>query len=170
MRNSLLTIKLIVCDAGPLIALGKIGQLQLLNHLYTEIYVPDVVLKECLVNETLPGAQAIKIALANKQFIAKSPLTSTFLEKDYSILDAGEKEAILLAKELKASVLIDEKRGRTVANSLSLKVIGTAGLLLSAYKKGFVSNLKECLDLLQESGYRLSDRLIEDVLKRAQTS
>ncbi len=66
MRNSLLTIKLIVCDAGPLIALGKINQLQLLNHLYTEIYVPNVVLEECLVNEMLPGAQAIKIALANK--------------------------------------------------------------------------------------------------------
>lgn len=168
MRSSQLTAKLIVCDAGPLIALGKINQLQLLNHLYTEIYVPDIVLGECLVNEMLPGAQAIKSALSKGYLIAKSPLTGTFLEKEYSILDAGEKEAILLAKELQSTLLIDERRGRDVAHALSLKIIGTAGLLLNAHKKGFISNLKECLDSLQKSGYRLSDRLIEDVLKRAQ--
>ena len=46
MRSWLLTTNLIVCDAGPLIALGRINQLQLLRQLYAETYVPSVVLGE----------------------------------------------------------------------------------------------------------------------------
>jgi uncharacterized protein len=170
MRSFLLRAKLIVCDAGPLIALGKIDRLQLLNQLYTEILVPDIVLQECLINEALPGAQSIKVAIEKGNILLKSSIINVSLESAFSILDAGEKAAILLAKELHAALLIDEKRGRAVASIHSLKIIGTAGLLLTGFREGFISDLQECLDSLQKSGYRLSDRLVEEILKRAQES
>jgi len=161
--------KLVVCDAGPLIALAKINQLSLLRQLFNEVIVPETVLKECLINISLPGAQKIKEALDQKIILPKKASIMNFSLDKMSILDLlddGEKEAIIIAKEFQAELLIDEKQGRKVAKSLFLKVIGIAGLLLMGHEKGFVVNIENCLYQLKIKGYRLSDRLIEEVLWR----
>jgi uncharacterized protein len=120
------------------------------------------------VNLSLPGAKAIRHAIEQEEFCIRNILEDSSLEKSLSILDAGERAAILLAKELDAVLLIDEKRGRMVAHNFALKVKGTAGLLLSGYKRGSITDLKGCLEKLQKSGYRLSNQLIEELLQRAQ--
>lgn len=52
-------------------------------------------------------------------------------------LDAGEREAIFLAEEMRASLLlIDEKQGRLEAKRRSISTIGTLGVLLAGAKKG----------------------------------
>ncbi len=56
-----------------------------------------------------------------------------------SELDAGELEAIALALNLKASVLIiDETIGRRQAQELGLRVIGTLGILRDADALGLL--------------------------------
>jgi len=69
--------------------------------------------------------------------------------------------------KLGATVLIDEKRRRSVAEGLSLKILGTAGLFLIAYQRGLITDLEECFQGMKRQGYRLSERLIESILQHA---
>ena len=68
-------------------------------------------------------------------------------------LDQGEAEAIVLANEQKADlILLDEKAARKVAKKLGLPVLGTVGILKWAKKSGLIDSLREWLDALQREG------------------
>ncbi len=159
---------LVICDAGPLIALAKLNYLSILKKLFTQAFVPETVLKECLINPIRPDAQAINEALEQKIIILKkASLTNSLYEAlNLGLLDDGEREAIILAKEYQAKLLIDEKQGRKIAKNLSIKVIGIVGLLLVGHEQGLISNIQDCFTKLQNNNYRLSQHLIEGALKR----
>ncbi len=93
-----------------------------------------------------------------------TPAKNFNIENKLLLLDEGEKSAILLGKELQATLLIDEKRGRSVAQHLEVRILGTAGLLLRAYQKGLIIDLHICIEEMKNQGYRLSERLIEGIL------
>ena len=82
-------------------------------------------------------------------------------------LDPGESEAIALAKEMKSDlILLDERDARKIARSLSLKVLGTVGLLIQAKRVGKIMSLKEMLDRLRnEAQFRISDSLYNLALR-----
>ena len=81
-------------------------------------------------------------------------------------LDKGEAEAIILATESEANlILLDEALGRYHANHAGLKVTGTIGILIKAKKLGLISELKPLIFELREKGVWLSDSLIERILE-----
>lgn len=83
-------------------------------------------------------------------------------------LDDSESEAIILADELKSDVLImDERKGRKVAQKLGIKITGTVGVLLQAYSETMISSdeIKAYLDRLKNSNIRLSESLIQKALE-----
>ncbi len=82
-------------------------------------------------------------------------------------LDPGEAEAIALAKEIKAKlILLDERDARKIAKSLSLNVLGTVGLLIQAKQTGKIESLQTMLDLLKnEAHFRISESLYDLALK-----
>lgn len=83
-------------------------------------------------------------------------------------LGAGESEALALALELHAErVLLDELAGRKLASRLGVPVIGTLGVLLAAKRRGLIPALRESLDQLRHSGFRMDDDLFEAVLRQA---
>ncbi|MFB1486567.1 MULTISPECIES: hypothetical protein [unclassified Thiocapsa] len=57
--------KIVVADAGPLIALARIERLALLFALYGSVVVPGAVLAELCVGSDRPGARVLSAALAN---------------------------------------------------------------------------------------------------------
>ena len=64
-------------------------------------------------------------------------------------LDPGETEAIALALELHATlVLMDERKGTQAARALGLTTIGVFGLLLDAKRQGMVDALMPLVDRL----------------------
>lgn len=109
----------IVSNASPLINLARIGKLDLLHQLYGELIVPEAVWQEVVVEGSgHPGADEVKTAPWIKmRAVTNRPLVQA-LRQD---LDAGEAEAIALALEVGAELLLmDEHLGRETARHLGL--------------------------------------------------
>ncbi len=84
------------------------------------------------------------------------------------MLDAGEREAIQLAEETHADLLIiDEKRGRALAMQRNIRVVGTLGILGEAAELGLI-DFAETLRRLQKTNFHLSDKLMHELLARFQ--
>jgi predicted nucleic acid-binding protein len=78
-------------------------------------------------------------------------------------LGAGEAEAIVLAKEIGADVLLmDERLGRVAAERLRLRVTGIVGVLLEARRAGLVADPVALAQRLRhEAGFWISDGLMK---------
>lgn len=160
---------IIVSDAGPLIALGRIEQLNLLKHLYQNVLIPPAVHSELRCSADLPGAIALRQAINDGWVSIQSvPVRAKALSELRLILDAGESEAIVLAELVHCRfLLMDERRGRQVAKKRGLTVIGIAGVLLAAKSGGLIETVAPVVNRLSKEGYRLSNSLIAEVLKLA---
>jgi predicted nucleic acid-binding protein len=132
----------IVCNAGPLISLARIGRLDLLPALFGEIIVPPGVHREVTNDVSLPGAK--DLAGAKWLKLAKVQDRSS-VERLLSSLDPGEAEVLILARELAATAAIDEKRGRHLAADLGVLQTGTIGILLAAKREGWSHSSDPCL-------------------------
>ena len=153
----------IVSDTTTLIILGKLGRYDLLENLFSKIYIPQEVMKEINIKSDGVYEEIEKNSLFETKEITDMALL-TLLE---GILDKGESQAIVLAKELNMILLIDEKKGRKIAKSMSLEVIGLLGILILNVKKSFISK-REVLNLLEEIKglkFRVSKKLEESFFK-----
>lgn len=155
---------IVVSNTSPIMNLAIIGQLNLLNRLYGKVFIPEAVLHELsIVDSEESGFMKIQSHLwIEKRFITNPSLVDALLFD----LDVGEAEAIVLAKEVKADLLlIDEHRGRKIASRLGLKVIGLLGVLVEVKHRGFVNRVKHILDeLIEKAGFWISSQLYKRVL------
>lgn len=159
---------LIIADAGPLIGLAKIGHLQLLEQLYQTVIIPPAVYAELKPDSDYQGAAMLRTALDDGWLVVSAAPSVELLEPLQQILDPGEAEAIALAQQnVGSSLIIDERRGRSVAAHRELKIIGTGAVLLAAKQRGYIDNVREPLLALVEVGYRLSPQLRERLLVMA---
>lgn len=158
--------KIVVADAGPLVAFGRINSLWLLSEILGLIIIPETVAAECITNTSKKGASMIQEAIDN-EIIKVHENTRNGNQEFSDILDAGEAAAIALALKLKTGLLIDEKLGRSVAKKLKLKIIGTAGVILLAKKNKLINKVFPLINDLKDAGYYLSNNLISEVLRQA---
>lgn len=159
--------KIIVADTGPLIALAIVDLLNVLPDLFDEVHVPEAVVSEGLIDKTQPGAQQIARAIDLGYLRISTVEIPEDFEDLIDYLDRGETEALALARSLGAIAMIDEKRARRFAITHQIRVTGSAAILLKAKQEGFVPAVKPLLMTLKSHGYRLSDNLINEVLKLA---
>ena len=155
----------IVSNSSALINLARIGRLDILQQLYVEVTIPEAVWHEVVVEgagqlgaDTVKDATWIKTtAVTNKQLVHA-------LRQE---LDAGEAEAIALAQEIGAELLLmDDHLGRQTAHYLGLRYSGLIGVLIEAKKKGLFSSIKPQIDKLREvAGFRISKELYLRVLQ-----
>lgn len=154
--------KVVVSDAGPLIALGRLDLLHLLPQLFSEVQVPRVVLAECLARPAQPDAQRIHAAVQSGrlQLCDATP-------QPIDGLDAGECAAIARALEIGAGLLVDDLAARRHAQAVQLAVIGTLGILVLAKRRGLLSVVRPCIDQLRAGGQRLSHTAVAEALAAA---
>lgn len=82
-------------------------------------------------------------------------------------LDKGEASSIALALEIENSTLIiDEVKGRKIAQSLNIDIIGTIGVILLADKRGLITDVIGTILRLVNKGFRLSDKLINTIIDK----
>jgi predicted nucleic acid-binding protein len=160
------------CNAGPLIALGKLNRLDLLMGLFGGVQIPRAVYDEVVTQGLArgePDAQTVRlfwerqgwpvVAVGNAQLAAYVPPV---------ILDPGETEVLALAQSLaEPFVLLDDEVARAEARRLRLQVCGTLGILVRAYHERLLT-LDQVELLIREIAVRpeiwTSARLCEQVL------
>lgn len=158
--------EIVVADAGPLIALGRLRRIELLAQIFAKVIVPHTVFEETQVHPDLPDARAIFAARQSGEFIVDNSSAGSAGLPPEAELGDGEAAAISLAAALGHGVLIDDKHGRAVAATLNLKVIGTVGVLVLARRRGMIPVLKPLLEDLVASGYHLSEALVQEALRQ----
>ena len=155
---------LIVSDASPIIALTVCNKLNLLDKLFDRVCIPQAVFNELAIPDK-PNARVIIEWSKNKIIPVKNMSVITALSMN---LDPGESEALALYWETKADfLLIDEKRGRTIALRNNIRTIGTIGILLSSKQRGLILSVKPFLEQLIYNGFRISEIFYQQILERA---
>ncbi|MGO8674998.1 MAG: DUF3368 domain-containing protein [Limisphaerales bacterium] len=156
----------IICNSGPLIALGILARLDLLNSLFDEVLVPEAVRREIERGGVrLSGVEDFRRA----DWVRIVPLKGKRDELLESLLDAGEAAVISLAREQEASlVLIDERKARKIAREIyGLQPIGTARVLVEAKRKSLLPDIASRFQRLRQEGYWIHDSIVEAALREA---
>jgi predicted nucleic acid-binding protein len=157
---------IVLCDSAVLIGLAKTGRLDLLQKVFSKIYIPEQVFKEVVERaEGKPGARFINEA----EWIETRTIED---KKQISLLmgslDKGEAEVLALAKDVEADlILLDEKRARQSAIIAGFKVMGVLGLLILAKNLGLLQEVRPLIEELQRKKFRISDRNIDEALIKA---
>lgn len=132
-----------ISNAGPLIALAKLGQLGLILKLFDEIVIPREVYTEVVTNGLLLGAWdagSVDFLVRQGHIFVKDVNLPTPIPEWAQAIDMGEAQVILLALHESADwVLIDNAHARKAARGVGLPLKGTIGLLLEALRKRHLS-------------------------------
>lgn len=155
---------IVVSDTSPITNLIEIGRLNLLRELFGEVFIPTAVFREAtFINRH-------RIEVDNCDWIrvvslGTRDLFDTLAEK----LDRGEAEAIALAVELSAElILIDETAGRSVAAERGLVVTGLLGILIRGKKQGLIPSVRPEIDrLISDADFRVSATIIAEAVRLA---
>ena len=151
-------MKLIISDSTTVITLLNIGRLDVLKNIFSLVYIPQKVYEEVVIEE--------KIVLDKEFFVVKKINDKNLYTLLSKSLDAGECEAIVLAKEMELSLIIDEKKGRKIASNFGVNIFGFIGLLVLNYKKEMLTK-EDTLDVFykaKEQGFRVGMRLENEFL------
>ncbi|WP_442947703.1 DUF3368 domain-containing protein [Nostoc sp.] len=146
--------------------MAAIQHLQLLPQLYTQVSIPEAVYCELAdIDPPVPGTFEVQTAswlevreVTNREILERL--------RDEVRLDPGESEAIALALELNADLLlIDERRDRAEANRLGLRITGLLGILIEAKHQNLIVAVKPLMDaLITTSEFRVSPALYNQIL------
>ncbi len=158
---------IVVSDTSAIINLAMIGRLGLLHDIYTEVVIPAAVYQEIVIQGAgKPGAIEVR---TQPWFQQRAVVDTAFVSQLRRDLDDGEAEAIVLAQEIGADLLlIDDRAARRHAARLGLRFIGLLGVLLEAKKAGLLPAVKPALDdLISKAGFRVRSSLYQAFLASA---
>lgn len=146
---------IVVADTSCFVVLEKIEALILLHQLYEQVLTTPEVAHE--FGAPLPGWVTVKEV---QDLQSQSVLESQ--------LDKGEASAISLALELiNVTVVLDELKGRKVAQKLGLTLTGTVGLIVKAKLQGLIPSIKPFMAKMSSTNFRLSAALLQKALQQA---
>ena len=155
-------MQLVIADTGPINYLILIGHIDILPALFHKVILPSAVRDEL-----------VDAPLSVRDWIATPPtwveVRQTHHAHDLARekLDAGEEEAIALAIELHADLLLmDDRDGVRAARRKGIEVTGTLGLLGIAAKAGLL-NLADAFNRIKRTNFRYRQEIMDELLNVA---
>lgn len=149
---------IVVADSGPLHYLILLGKADLLSAIFGEVVIPAAVRKE-LTHPRSPAA--VRTWMESLPEWARC-IGPTVIDSSLP-LGTGEREAIALALELHADLLlVDDKKARRIAQEHGIPVAGTLGLLKIAHDRGSIA-FPDAIHELLRHGFRLSNQLAREI-------
>lgn len=157
---------IVVSDTSPIANLIQIGRLELLRDVFGKVLVPPIVFSEIL--------ELGQFGIDLSEFRKSDWITSRAIMDDAKVenlmhnLDAGESQAIVLAQEITADwILMDEREGTKIAESMGLHPIGLVGVLMKAKDiKKIPAVMPILLELREKAGFWISDKFLEQIRGR----
>jgi len=154
---------IIVADSSALIALSACNSLLLLDNLFKEVRVTDIVYNE-VVTPGKKESEKLKVYLENKVITLDS---NELILTDIG-LGKGELSSMVLYRKINADrLLIDDKKARSIAKLNNIKIIGSFGILLLAKEKTLIKEIKPLIEEIMTSGIFMSQGLVNEILKLA---
>jgi predicted nucleic acid-binding protein len=145
---------IVVADTSPPLHLARIGRLHLVPAVVGRVTIPRTVWSELIHVGTRPDVVRA-LETADWIDVVEDP------ELHDLGLDRGETAAILLAEQIDAdALLIDERRGRTIASARGISVLGTLGIVAGARRLGVIDRARPVVDALRADGFWLSDTVV----------
>lgn len=149
----------VIADAGPLIALAKINQLELLPSLFATVEITQAVADECLISPS-SDADLIQAALQVGWLQrVDNPIIKHSLSRSLGLGEQASIEYALQADD-KTLLIMDDALARKQALRLHLSVVGTAAVLFTAQRKGLIINAELLIAELNRLGYRISASVV----------
>jgi predicted nucleic acid-binding protein len=158
-----------IFNASPVILLGKIQQLHLIEALSPAFRIPRAVVEEIGAGCTNDPAVKWLKNLSIAGHIVDTPTAPPFLVQ--WDLGAGETAVLSLAlAENAAVVVLDDLAARKFAKTFQVPMLGTLGFLLRAKNAGFVGTIAPLIQGLESAGANLSQAVIAHALALANES
>jgi predicted nucleic acid-binding protein len=160
--------RVVIADAGPLIALARVDALVLLKQLFGQVFITSTVRDEILPTSAFPDGVVLAASLA-EGWISVLPAPEDTWRPLNPGVDAGEASTLRIAclwRELGDAVLVvmDDRAGRAEARSLGLDLIGTAAIIGLAKTEGLIPLARPLLERMGREGYFLGPTVIAAVL------
>lgn len=152
---------IVVSDTTPVNYLLLIDRVHLLRDLYGRLVLPQAVHEE-MGREGAPE----KVRAWAAQLPEWAEVRAAASADQALKLGAGEREAIALAKEIGADLLlVDDRKARKEARGRGLSVTGTLAVLVAASERGLV-DLPEAIAALRQTTFRAPAALVDELLGR----
>jgi hypothetical protein len=136
---------IVVSDTSPILALSRIGKADLLDRIYRQVTLPAGVAEEL-------AGYGFDVNAAS-WLHTLTPRDGANLTRLYQELDVGEAQAIALALQLEAGLLlIDERRGRRIARREGLKRTGVLGILALEKRMEIIPSCAPLVEALLRRG------------------
>jgi predicted nucleic acid-binding protein len=149
----------VVSDTTPLNYLILIGHVDVLPNLFGKLLIPPAVIRE-MRHPKAPAAVAVWTSRLPAWIEVKAPQIDLRLG-----IGAGEDEAISLAVELGAALLLDDKKARAAAEGRGLLTIGTIAILDLADETGLL-DFDQAISQLRMTTFHVEDALLQPVLAK----
>ncbi len=154
---------MVVSDTSPISYLTILGRQDLLHELFDKVAIPRAVARE-LAASGAPAAARELVASPPEWLEVRTATAAPGVGLE--ALQPGELEAIVLAEEIRADMLLlDDRAARQVATRRGLTVTGLLGVLLEGANRGLV-DLPEAIQRLRQTKFRASPHLLQSVLSR----
>ncbi|MBL3529374.1 MAG: hypothetical protein JMN27_17185 [gamma proteobacterium endosymbiont of Lamellibrachia anaximandri] len=154
--------RIVIADAGPLIAFSGIDGLSILQKLFSEITIVGSVKDEYLAKPSV-DAQRIEDAI-NNGWLVVAPVVERSPPLSPS-LGVGESDSIRFALEApeESLLIMDDRLARRYALRKNLNIVGTVRLLDFAEQRGLIESAERYIQEMSGFGYRLSNDILKQI-------